>query len=95
MRWSEVLSKGLLPGTLAGVLGGLVYGAAISELDLLPTFARLVRADSASVGLVVLMVVATIVGAGLGLLVWYRRPGAGETLFWGLVYGTLWWSWVR
>ena len=91
MRSSEVLRTGLLPGALAGLVGGLVFGAAMSEIGLLPTFADLVRADSSFVGFGVLMVVAPIIGAGFGLLVWYQRPGAGETLFWGLVYGTFWW----
>ena len=91
MKWSAVLSNPLLAGALAGLLGGLVYGATMSELDLLPTFARLVGADSAAAGFAVLMAVAAVVGAGFGLLVSHRRPEAGETLFWGLVYGTFWW----
>lgn len=91
MSSSQVLRTGLLPGALAGLVGGLIFGTAMSELDLLGTFADLVRADSGVVGFIVLMVVAAIVGAGFGVLVWYQRPGPGETLFWGLVYGTFWW----
>ena len=37
------------------------------------------------------MAVAATVGSGLGILVWHQRPGIGETLFWGMVYGTFWW----
>ena len=91
MTRSEILRTGLLPGALAGLLGGLVFGVTMSELNLLPTFAELVRADSDVVGFTVVVVVAAIMGAGFGALVWYRRPGAGETLFWGLVYGIFWW----
>ena len=38
-----------------------------------------------------MLVVAALMGAGLGLLIWCQRPGAGETLVWGLVYGAFWW----
>ena len=91
MKYSDVFRTGIMPGALAGLVGGLVFGAAMSELDLLPTFAELVRTDSALVGFIVLMVSAGVIGAGFGVLVCYQRPGAGETLFWGLVYGTFWW----
>jgi uncharacterized membrane protein YagU involved in acid resistance len=91
MRRSDVVRRGLLPGALAGLVGGLVFGAAMSQLGLLPTIASLVRAESDAVGLIVHFVVAAIVGAGFGLLVWHQRPSAGETLFWGLAYGSLWW----
>ena len=91
MKWSEVSRAGLLPGALAGLAGGLVLGVTMSELGRLPTIAQLARADSVAVGFVVLMIVAATIGAGFGALVWYQRPGAGETLLWGLVYGTFWW----
>ena len=91
MKWSELLRTGLLPGGVAGLVGGLVFGVSLSELGLLPTFARLVRTDLAVVGFVVIMAGAAIIGAGFGALVWYQRPGAGETLFWSLVYATFWW----
>ena len=91
MKVSEVLRTGLLPGALAGLVGGVVFGVTMSELGLLPTFAQLVRTDSAWVGFIVLMVVAGVIGAGFGALVCFQRPGVGETLFWGLVYGTFWW----
>ena len=35
--------------------------------------------------------VGSILGAVFGALVWHQRPGAGETFFWGLVYGVFWW----
>ena len=91
MRWSEVLRSALLPGALAGLIGGLVFGVTMWDLSLLGTFASLISADSGVVGFIVLMVVACILGAGFGILVWRQRPGVGETLLWGLVYGTFWW----
>ena len=89
-RW-EIITGGVLPGALAGVAGGLVFGASMVELGSLPSVASLVRVDSPVVGFIVHMAIAATVGAGFGVLMWHQRPGFGETLFWGLAYGTLWW----
>ncbi len=86
-----MLKNALLPGAAAGLVGGLLFGAAMSQLGLLPTIALLVRADSALAGFLVHLAIAVLVGAGFGWLVWRQRPGAGETLFWGLAYGLAWW----
>ena len=91
MKWPEVLRTELAPGALAGLVGGLIFGVTMSEIGRLPTIAGLVRSDSSTIGFLVVIVVAALIGAGFGLLVWYQRPGAGETLVWGLVYGTFWW----
>lgn len=91
MTGADLLRRGLVPGALAGLLGGLVSGAGLSQLGALPPTASLVRADSPVVGFIFHMAVAAILGAGFGVLVYYQRSGAGETLFWGLAYGALWW----
>ena len=78
-------------GALAGLVGGLVFGAAMTQLGMLPTIASLVKADSPVIGFALHMLIAAVIGASFGLLVRYQQPGAGETLFWGLSYGTFWW----
>ncbi len=92
MKWSDVWRQAVWPGALAGLAGGLVFGAAMSQLGTLPTIALLVQADSALVGFIVHMVIAAGIGAAFGVLVLHQRPGAGELLFWGLTYGMLWWA---
>lgn len=78
-------------GVVAGLAGGLVFGAAMLELGMLPTVAGLVRAESALTGFLVHMTVAALIGVGFSLLVRHQHPGAGENLFWGMSYGTFWW----
>ncbi len=92
-RWPEVgrqLRQTIMPGALAGLIGGIAFGAAMVELGVLPTVASLVRADSPVVGLVVHMAIAAIVGAGLGILLRGRWP-AGDVVFWGVAYGAFFW----
>ncbi len=82
MNWSEVWRTGLLPGALAGLVGGLVFGVTMYEMGLLPEIAQMIRPateiDAAVVGFILLLVVAAVLGAGFGALVWYQRPGAGH-----------------
>lgn len=91
MNRSDVVRGAVIPGALAGVAGGLAFGAAMIELGILDSIALLVRAESPVLGFFIHMVVAAVIGAGFGLLVWYQRPEVGETVFWGLTYGAAWW----
>jgi uncharacterized membrane protein YagU involved in acid resistance len=91
VRWSHPVVSGIRGGALAGLVGGLVFGAAMIQLGYLPTVASIVRAQSPLVGFVVHMLIAALVGAGFGALVARQRLGVGETLFWGLAYGAFWW----
>lgn len=88
---SSIPTRELRLGALAGLVGGLVFGAAMVQLGMLPTIASLVKADSPVVGFALHMIVAAMIGASFGVLVRYQQSGAGETLFWGLSYATFWW----
>jgi uncharacterized membrane protein YagU involved in acid resistance len=76
-------------GAIAGVAGGLVFGAAMARLGTLP--GALVGSDSAVAGFAVHLMISVVVGALFGLLVRHQSAGAGETVFWGLAYGMFWW----
>lgn len=95
MKWlgkrSELYGAGLLPGALAGLLGGLVFGVTTWEAGQLSSVAQMARNDSGAVGFVLILLVAAVIGAGFGVFERYQVPRAGETLFWGIVYGTFWW----
>ena len=81
--WPRLVREGLVPGALAGLVGGVVSGLALSSIVALPATASLGFASHATL--------ATIIGGGFGILVWHQHTRAGETLFWGLTYGALWW----
>ena len=91
MQGSDVFKKIVVPGVLAGLIGGLVFGVAMIQLGLLPTVASLVYTESGIAGFIIHMALAAILGVGFSLLMWHQQGGAGEMLFWGLTYGTLWW----
>ncbi|MGQ0550068.1 MAG: hypothetical protein ACT4PY_10430 [Armatimonadota bacterium] len=91
MMLRDFTRQGLLPGALAGLIGGVISGAALSRIGALPATASLVRADSVLVDFLMHVTVAAVLGAGFGVLMRYQRSGGGEALFWGLTYGALWW----
>ncbi len=91
MTGRELVGRGMLPGALAGLAGGIVSGIALSQIGTLPSTASLVRLGSIEVGFAVHLIVSVLLGAAFGVLVWQQRTGAGETLFWGLTYGAIWW----
>lgn len=91
MKGSDVFKRIVLPGALAGLIGGLVFGAAMIQLGMLPTVGSLLYTESGVAGFIIHMLLAAILGVGFSLLVWHQRGGAGEMLFWGLTYGALWW----
>ena len=76
---------------MAGLAGGLVFGVVMALIGFLPTVAAIVRTDSIPLAFAVHMLFAAIIGAGFGILVVRQRTQASELLFWGLVYGALWW----
>ncbi len=91
--WSEVrrqIRQILVPGALAGVIGGIAFGAAMVQLGVLPTVASLVRTDSPVIGFIVHIGISAIVGAGLATLL-RGRWTAGDVVVWGVAYGAFFW----
>lgn len=93
IQWADVrrqVKETLVPGSIAGLVGGLAFGAAMMELGVLPSVASLVRTDSPVIGFGVHMALAAIVGTGLAMLL-RGRWSAGDALFWGVAYGAFFW----
>lgn len=76
-------------GVLAGLAGGLVFGALMAMMGMLPMVAMLVGSTSVVVGAVVHLVIS----AGLGMLFALVVPSlsTGMMVVAGAVYGVVWW----
>ncbi len=86
------LATWLLAGAVAGQVGGVVYGLVMRHLGLIESIAALVRLPPSAVGgWIVHMIVAGVIGAGFAALIRRQAHGAGDLLFWGLIYGAVWW----
>lgn len=76
-------------GALAGIGGGIVFGALMAMMGMLPMIAMLVGSTSAVVGALVHLVIS----AGLGMLFALAVPAleAPALLGAGALYGVVWW----
>jgi uncharacterized membrane protein YagU involved in acid resistance len=85
------LRRAIIAGSLAGCVGGLVFGRWMDKVDLFPVLAGLVNSHTRASGLAVHSLVAMVIGASFGLLFQRDIRGYGSSLGWGMAYGILWW----
>lgn len=78
-------------GLLAGVIGGLVYGAALAYQGRLPFLATLLGGSSVISGISIHLIMSALNGALFSLLVQRQIGQRGEILFWGMVFGVAIW----
>jgi uncharacterized membrane protein YagU involved in acid resistance len=86
---SAGLATRVTNGVVAGIAGGVVFGALLAMMGMLPVIAMLVGSSSAVVGALMHLVIS----AGLGVLLAVSVPalGTGAMLGAGAAYGALWW----
>ena len=88
---SNSLLKRLVPGALAGLVGGVLFGILMAVMGMLPMVAMLVGSKDGLVGFVVHLVISAIIGLGFALVLGDRADSLGRGALWGGVYGFIWW----
>jgi uncharacterized membrane protein YagU involved in acid resistance len=78
-------------GVLAGLAGGLIFGALMAMQGMLPMVGMLVGRDSTVIGFMVHMVISSLAGVIFGVLAVRLTSSWGLALVSGLVYGVIWW----
>jgi len=78
-------------GGMAGLVGGLAFGAWMERVGFFPLVAGLVRSNSPDVGRLLHFIISVVIGASYGVL--FRRDirGIGSSIAWGVAYGIIWW----
>jgi hypothetical protein len=85
------LSRAILLGGLAGIVGGWAFGKWMAQANFFPLIAGLVNSHSRNVGMTLHFIIAVIIGATFGLLFQRDVLGYGSCMGWGLGYGMFWW----
>ena len=85
------LTRALVCGGVAGLLGGGVFAWWIVRSGQLMAVADLVGSHSPLVGLSVHFTLALVIGGSFGLLFQQDVRGYGSSMGWGLAYGLFWW----
>jgi hypothetical protein len=90
-RAGITLQQRIVAGVVGGVAGGLVFGAWMAIMGMLPMVASVVRSESVVVGFLYHMFNSVIIGAGFGLVFGAFSRTYGQGTIWGLAYGVIWW----
>jgi hypothetical protein len=85
------LSRAIVVGGLAGIVGGWAFGQWMAKVNHFPLIAGLIHLSSRNAGVALHFVFAFIIGASFGLLFQRDVRGYGSCLGWGLGYGIFWW----
>jgi len=78
-------------GVYGGLAGGVVFGAMMGMMGMLPMIGQMVGHPSAITGFLVHLVNSAIIGAGFAVVFGRSVGGIGSGLNKGLLYGGFWW----
>lgn len=82
----------LLAGVSGGLAGGIVFGALMAMMGVLPMIASMVGSDSAVVGMIIHLMLSVVIGLGLTVLVGrFLLTHTLRAALTGMAYGILWW----
>ena len=84
-------AKQIICGIFGGLAGGLVFGAMMGMMGMLPMVGKLVGQPSAGIGFIVHLVNSAIIGAGFAFVLGRLVTSIGSGLRYGLLYGGAWW----
>ena len=83
--------KAAQTGALAGIGGGLVFGAMMAMNGMLPMVGMLVKQENAVVGFIVHLIISAFIGAVYGMVA-TRLPATWlVAIIGGAVNGVVWW----
>jgi hypothetical protein len=84
------VSRALVVGGFAGVVGGVVFGRWTGSWYF-PLLGRLLGSANVTVGEWLHYIFSVVMGASFGLLFQKDIRGLGSSLGWGAAYGMMWW----
>jgi uncharacterized membrane protein YagU involved in acid resistance len=84
-------ARTLIRGVYGGLAGGVVFGAMMGMMGMLPMIGQMVGSPTALVGFLVHMVNSAIIGAGFAVVFSKFVHGIGSGLSAGVAYGSAWW----
>ena len=90
---APTLTHAIRIGALSGLAGGIVFGAMMSMMGMLPMVGQLIGRPNAVIGLVVHLAISAFIGAVYGLAVAQLRLPISAMMAWlgGAINGVIWW----
>jgi hypothetical protein len=86
-----MLATKIKQGVIGGIMGGLVFGAMMAKMGMLPMIGKMAGQPNAIAGFLVHMVISAGIGGSFGFLLGGVAKNTVSSLVSGLAYGSLWW----
>ena len=83
--------KNIQHGAIAGIAGGIVFGAMMGMMGMLPMIGQMVGLPTASAGFFVHLIISASIGGSFALLFQSLVIGTTTGLGYGAAYGAAWW----
>ena len=84
-------TKQIAHGVYGGLAGGIVFGAMMGMMGMLPMIGKMVGQPSAGFGFFVHLVISAVIGLVFSVTLARRTTNIGNGLGYGLLYGGIWW----
>lgn len=78
-------------GVWAGLIAGVVFGAMMGMMGMLPMIAKLLGGNSAIFGFVLHLVFSAVIGLIFSMFFGHAAVDKARGIVLGLVYGLIWW----
>ncbi len=83
--------KSIQHGAYAGIAGGVVFGAMMGMMGMLPMIGQMAGVPSAAVGFIVHLAISVFIGASFAVLFETAVTSTASGLGYGTAYGAAWW----
>ncbi len=86
-----MIFKSIQNGAIAGIAGGVVFGAMMGMMGMLPMIGQMAGSPTAAAGFFVHLIISAFIGGSFALLFRSRVTGPAAGLAFGGTYGVAWW----
>ena len=86
-----MIFKNIQNGAIAGIAGGVVFGAMMGMMGMLPMIGQMAGSPTASAGFFVHLIISAFIGGSFALFFRSRVTGTTAGLAFGGTYGVVWW----
>ena len=83
--------KNIENGAIAGIAGGIVFGAMMGMMGMLPMIGQMVGSPTAGVGFFVHLIISAMIGGSFALLFQRLVKRTTSGFGYGAAYGIAWW----
>ncbi|MBI2023893.1 hypothetical protein HYT00_00640 [Candidatus Giovannonibacteria bacterium] len=87
----KIESEHINAGVISGLIAGVVFGAMMAMMGMLPMIAKLLGGSSALFGFVLHLIFSMVIGAIFAIFLGHAAADRMKGITLGIIYGVIWW----